>query len=209
MNSLLANIAASAVSRRVRLNFERRKLMKKLFCILLIFTIIFTSTMLVSCQEKLPNILDDMYILDTPLSRFFLDTEFKKTLNTHLVVCILGENDTLDIDFFGSQYVKAIESVSYTSRVRQNPYDPNEIIRCTQYTLELHKDSKFNLLYVAYKLSKLPGVFTVDAFVEGDLYCAVPNDTYYTENEAWGLKSIEIEKVWDFVTGVVLTKFIF
>ena len=65
-----------------------------------------------------------------------------------------------------------------------------------------HSNSKINLLYVAYRLSKLPGVFTVDAFVAGDALAAVPSDIYYNSEDAWGLKSIGAEKVWDFSTGI-------
>ena len=52
MNLLSVNIAASAVSRRVRLNFERRKPMKKLTSILLVFAIALSCFVFVGCDTE-------------------------------------------------------------------------------------------------------------------------------------------------------------
>ena len=52
MNLLSVNIAASAVSRRVRLNFERRKTMKKFTSILLVFAIALSCFVFVGCDTE-------------------------------------------------------------------------------------------------------------------------------------------------------------
>ena len=149
--------------------------MRKIISIILLLTLTLSSFSLVSCQDKLQeqwnSKLESTYILETPLSRFFLNNRFKKTLNSYIYVYIYGENDSLDVDFFGKWQVKSIESVSYVTRYRKDSNASDESVRCTEYLLKLYQNNKINLLCVAYRLSKLPEVFNVDAFVEGDILC--------------------------------------
>ena len=84
--------------------------MKRIASIVILLTIILSTLVLPGCKddikEKWNSKLENTYLLDTPLSRFFIDNGNKKTLNSYVKVYILGENDSLDIDFFGSKYIK-------------------------------------------------------------------------------------------------------
>lgn len=183
--------------------------MKKIISLVLIFTLVVSMLALVGCQEnlqaKINKKLDNIYLLDTPLSRFFINERFRKTNNSHLRIFIYGENESLDVDFFGKDFfgrnlVKDIEDVFVMTKVRENS-DTHEKIECTHYLLELYTNNKVSLLQTAYKLSKLPEVFTIDAYLDGEWICAIPDDEYYNNNEAWAIKSLGLEELWDFSTG--------
>ena len=175
--------------------------MKKIISIILLFTLVFSVVMFTSCnidlEKSLITYMENHYILDTPLRKILLADVY----NNRVEILMVGEDKSLNREFFGKNIIKNIELVSYVNRVPQNPANKNEgvgYIRCTKYTVQLWQNNKLNLLYAIQQLSKLPGVFTVDVCTYNGVLEITANDTYYTNDLAWGLKKINVEKVWDF-----------
>jgi hypothetical protein len=110
--------------------------MKKVISLILVRTLVFSTIALVGCQgnfnERITEKLDNTYLLDTPLSSFFVDDgKWKKTLNSMLEVWIVGENYSLDVDFFGKNIVKSIDSIVSWNRTCKNPSNAGKQVKCT------------------------------------------------------------------------------
>ena len=133
------------------------------------------------------------------MERFF----DKNTHEGYLYIYVHGENESLDVEYFGKWLVKEIVSVKYSlNRVFDKQSGKYSLVYCTRYTVKLHFNNKLNLLYVAIRLSKLSDVFTVDALIIENSLLEAPNDPYYSREDAWGLDRINVEKVWDFSKGL-------
>ena len=66
------------------------------------------------------------------------------------------------------------------------------------YIIILHKHSLIHMIYAIEKIKEIPGVIDVFPLIVSGLM-ATASDPAYVSNNQWGLKEINIEKVWDFV----------
>ena len=169
MNSLSANIAASAVSRRVRLNFERRKIMKKI-----------TAICLIIC-----------------LMSIYMTTPVSALINTNFLekATIITEEEFVSV--FNTNNIDDVSYDFYYETSQDNPYKAIAILeialKIKGYVYNIFTSGMISLNCLDNGVLLWEGPLRGKVFIDDEQYSVIAG-VAYLENSQESMISLTIQK---------------
>lgn len=155
-----------------------------------VLIIVFLTLLLVFCVAL---VCDVVVLLNELPDGYFTCDEW----TTHSLEVTLKESFAKSEDF---SIEKLEDMLADLPIVRITPL-PDTRFSQNEYQLKFDCDNKWYLIYLKLRVEKIDGIQKV-GFYHVAKFLSVPNDNYYSLGYLRGLDNIEIEKVWDYFTGM-------